>query len=736
MTKSFTVDARTVLNLGRDSIKDHTTALVELVKNSYDADATRVEVEIMLYGEQPYIRIADNGSGMTNDDIDNRWLRIGFSEKIKEKVSKLKRRRTGEKGIGRISADRLGSVLVLYTQAKGENPVGLKICWDKFEVAGQDISSIPIDEIEKPNIQIPNDMDINDGDSGTEMIISNLRQEWTRDDVIELGRELSILVSPFSQTDNFQVKISSDILGIETALVRSEIGERFQIRLDAGYNPETDIITYVFTENATSTLEETRVSSESIDWNSLPLKRRKSDTEPNFARRNLGVISTTILFYPLIPDVLEGSGFNLNDLREYLNRNAGISIYRDNIRVKPYGNLGEPQGDWLGLGRRYSRNPAGVGRKSYKSGPNQFVGAVFVTRDGNPELVDSSSREGLINNEAFLHLKDFMLGCVALVEAHRHELHMAKEEQKQSGPTQNVKELGQAVALFNKELKAISNILSRQDRRSVERILDRANMLENLIRDSQKSLREIVLQNTMYRALATVGIAATVFGHETQISISSLTTEAYNAGIYLSKNPPDIDGAKDSVAKAKKYSDQVAQWGKFALDRIRRDKRSKKRLLLDQLVLGIVEELRPTMRAVDIDIKCLIVDRVEVETYAMDVEAILLNLLTNAYAACKKKKKNRIIRIELRASNRNEILGYEIVVADSGPGVDKKFLNLIWNPLFTTRKEETNKKEDKDGTGLGLTIIQSIVDELKGSRSVDRDPELTGARFCIWLPEK
>src|SRR5215210_5283070 len=120
MSKTFTVDARSILMLGRDSIKDHTTALVELVKNSYDADATKVEVGIYGNVSQPYIRVADNGCGMTERQVENNWLKIGFSEKKTERVSKLKRRKTGEKGIGRLSADRLGSLLELRTRAAGK----------------------------------------------------------------------------------------------------------------------------------------------------------------------------------------------------------------------------------------------------------------------------------------------------------------------------------------------------------------------------------------------------------------------------------------------------------------------------------------------------------------------------------------------------------------------------------------------------------------------------------------
>src|SRR2546423_1877080 len=102
MAKKFTIDARLILQLGRDSIKSHTTALVELIKNSYDADASKVEVEIYSNkGKESHIRVADNGFGMTEQDIDDHWLRIGYSEKIQSKLSRKGRRKSGEKGIGR-----------------------------------------------------------------------------------------------------------------------------------------------------------------------------------------------------------------------------------------------------------------------------------------------------------------------------------------------------------------------------------------------------------------------------------------------------------------------------------------------------------------------------------------------------------------------------------------------------------------------------------------------------------
>ena len=95
--KSLSVDVGVIASLGRDSIKDHTTAILELIKNSYDAGASLVDVEIMSHLDEPYIRIADNGCGMTEEVIDNNWLRIGYSGKREDRFIK-RRRKTGEKG--------------------------------------------------------------------------------------------------------------------------------------------------------------------------------------------------------------------------------------------------------------------------------------------------------------------------------------------------------------------------------------------------------------------------------------------------------------------------------------------------------------------------------------------------------------------------------------------------------------------------------------------------------------
>jgi len=194
--KFFKVDANAILTLGRNSIKDHTTAVVELIKNAYDADADLVELNIRALSESASeIRIADNGHGMSDSDIENSWLRIGFSDKVTNKTSsRFTRRKTGEKGIGRLSADRLGSELELRTKSRARPATGVLVDWSKFESAGKEVGSIPLAVPKNLNPTIPGKAHQSRTRTGTELIIKKLRQRWTPDDIEKLHAELSLLL--------------------------------------------------------------------------------------------------------------------------------------------------------------------------------------------------------------------------------------------------------------------------------------------------------------------------------------------------------------------------------------------------------------------------------------------------------------------------------------------------------------------------------------------------------------
>ena len=118
--------------------------------------------------------------------------------------------------------------------------------------------------------------------------------------------------------------------------------------------------------------------------------------------------------------------------------------------------------------------------------------------------------------------------------------------------------------------------------------------------------------------------------------------------------------------------------------------------------------------------------------FLIDIETIILNLLTNAYTACKQIKQNRKVKVAVCKYTNDNQKGFHIIVSDTGPGVNENLRSIIWEPTFTTKT--TKKGASEEGTGMGLAIIDGIVEEMNGTRNVDDDPELGGARFEIWLP--
>jgi signal transduction histidine kinase len=722
--KTFTVDARTILLLGRQSIRDHLTAMLELVKNSWDADATLVEVALDTRPPQPYIRIADNGCGMTERDVDENWLRIGFSEKRRTRLSRRKRRKTGEKGVGRISADRLGAILELRTHALDGQFFGLRVNWDDFDVDGKDLSAVGVAVLPGARFTPPAAEGAPASATGTELIIRDLRQQWTPADVEGLHSELALLLPPFRGVADFAVVLQNDLVPELNGAVTSPFIGTAEIELTA------ELAGQWFTYQIRDRIGHNGTTAKGrVQWSQLVqrnLKRGEATKAPL-----TGPVRIVLLFYPRKASFLRGTEFHLGDLREFLDRNAGVRIYRDEIRVRPYGDPREPSGDWLGLAERRTRDPAGVARRSFKVAANQLVGAVFIGRDENPALIDSASREGLIEDDAFRDLRALVLSSLNLLEAHRHQAYqLIRVSEPQTPPTEQLSRLKKDLGTLRSNLAIVRGAIPRSASRPVNRALDQVEEVAERLKAAEDSLQEVMSQTGVLRGLATLGIATSVFGHETQTALGEFIGSTFAAAALLAESPPDVTGALDEVGKAKRYGEQISAWGSFALSRVRRDKRTRSAVSVDTLISDLIRDLSPAFTAAAIEVRPDLA-AVTVSTFAMDIEAILLNLLTNAYIACQQSRAPRYIGIGLLSRPRNGSPGFEMIVSDSGPGVPPEFAEQIWKPLFTMRRDETGREV---GTGLGLTIVDSILKDMKGARTVDRDEKLGGARFTIWVP--
>jgi signal transduction histidine kinase len=731
--KKFTVDAKAILTLGRNSIKDHTTAVVELIKNAYDADADSVDIEVTKTAtKEGQIRLADNGHGMSESDLNNNWLRIGFSEKVTNKTSSnFKRRKTGEKGIGRLSADRLGALLELKTKSKGHSATGLKVDWEAFEKIGLDIGDVTLQELDDPKPNVPARRTGGLRGLGTELLIGKLRQEWTLGDIEKLHTELELLLPPYPQlSKNFLLNFKSDLaphLDGPISYGENTVGEiEFVGKLtDAG------VLNYKLSFRDPKKRTAMRTDNASIKWADLA-----PDTGSEALRKRslLGPLEIRLSYFIRRADLLEGTGLNMQQLRAFLDRNAGVKIYRDMVRVKPYGDPDSPEADWLGLNERKAGDRAGPLRANFKVGENQLVGAIFTGRDENKNIVDSSSREGLIDNTAFKQLKSVALRCVSCIERKYHQISASAPSKAKGKATEAkaaVKQLSDELSTLKVVITEFKNNIADGHTDDFDPAMEQIALVLERAESAAKQIDEIADQNTVYRGLATVGIASAVFGHETALAISQVKAKLSIATKLLNKTPVNMERVAGNVAEADDYVERIAGWGKFALSRVKKDKRLRRTISVTMLVNSILDELGPPMEKSGVMLKRSIKDDINARTFPMDVEAILINFLTNAYYEVKRINANRVIQVKLAAKKTAGKEGFEIVVSDSGLGIKSKDMAAIWAPLFSTKIDEKGKSS---GTGLGLAIVKSAVEELGGSVAVLPKCTIGGASFSAWFP--
>lgn len=717
----FRVDSRAVIQLGRESIKDPTTAVLELVKNSYDADARKVVVNISQRLDEPFIEVVDDGDGMSRDDLLAGWLRIGYSTKSMEKVSAAGRRRTGEKGVGRISADRLGSQLTLVSKSAAAEAVRLTVDWEEFAAGGKNLEDVPV-LLETGNFRVASTVGVFAPSRGTVIRIDRLRQHWTDSDLEALRAELSILLPPEDYAKDFRILLHTDSTGVQSGAIESPFQELAEIELE-GELAGTQVswrIRRRLANGKRSTWEKNGVTWEHV----------RSIGTTTSSKPRCGPVRCRLRFFARRAASLSGTGLRLTDLKAFLDQNAGVRIYRDRVRVRPYGDAESPEGDWLGLAARRVRSPAGVGSKGYRIAPNQLVGAVYVSRDKNEHLADSAGREGLIHGEAYADLRSFVRHCVQMLEVYRTE-HFAEPTSVTKDPREGLVDAKAEVAILRRDLQAFHRSAPAAARQQLSRAIDQVDVVAKQIAASEEAIKEALFESGVLRGLASVGIAATVFGHETQSAISAMTMSLALAAEVLTDQVPDLALISGEIEKASEFAGRVSAWGSFALARARRDKRRRRKFHLDKTVHSVIGDLSPALESASIAVTRAI-EAIQVRGFEMDYEAALLNLLTNAYYACLQRRK-RAIHVSLKRVSLKSERFVELSVADSGLGVPHDLREKIWTPLFTTKK---NQKGDEVGTGLGLSIVKSVVDDNGGSAEVQQDKALRGARFVLRFPDE
>ena len=401
------VHPRALAALGAELVTDDNVAIMELVKNSYDAGARRVRISSRNDKETgPFLEIADDGCGMSRDDISDIWGNVATPHKRKNpylKKGSIQRRVSGEKGLGRLAAARLGQKMAMVTKKAGDKCFQVDMDWKKMEAAAS------FDEVVFACTPCPDD-DIK-GASGTAIRIFDLKSLWDGDKLAGLEAELSRFAPPFSRIDDFVIDLQAGDAQAKTVkanVVLEKPTYRITGAVDRAGNVEAD---YEFVSPGSG-----KPRSEKLVrfWKDLIMKTaagRKLTNQEDFA---CGPFEFEIRAWELNKEDIGALSENLH-LKKQQVRNAiknynGISVYRDGVLVLPKSDKGR---DWLGLDARK------VGRYTSLS-TNQVVGYVSIGAETNPDLQDTSSREKLVDGPATIQFRETVIGIVAMLEGQRN----------------------------------------------------------------------------------------------------------------------------------------------------------------------------------------------------------------------------------------------------------------------------------------------------------------------------
>ncbi len=669
--KNFEISPRVLYHFGEDLIKNEEIALFELVKNAYDACASKCKIFFIYENEiLKKIVIEDDGTGMNKSVIENIWLVIGTDNKSDIKEVKCKREGKefirvplGEKGIGRLSIHKLGNEITLYSKMKNNPEVKVHIDWDEINKADKlEEFFIDVDDEHTDKSFIEK--------NGTKIIVNKIKGEWSKRKLRKLYRSLLSLNSPFEDTlDNFQVLVDSNDKKLFEGLPSLE-----EIKRSALYygkcKIEGDRITdFTYEFRPWDVLKKVQNRKKTIDDLNLTdriLKKivKNKPIDLNLNNYNIGSVELEILIYDFDPSFMNFNFSNAvvekSSLREYLNENGGIRVYRDGIRVYDYG----IEHDWLGIDLKR------VGRVGGKISNNIVIGAVKLDRKLSTDLKEKTNREGFVENEAYFALVDavnFALDKIVLERnIDKNRLKELYKKYKVSEPV--LSDLEEVKELVEKKVK------DTDTKNDIVQYLERINK-------QYKEVKEVLIRS------ANAGLNLSVVIHEIEKLIYGLSGAVKN----------------NDVKKVELIAEQLEKIVQSFSIMIKSSK------IKEDFLSSIVQAVLDTFhfRFKDHNIKLITnYNEVKYKAYFAKSEAVsvLANLLDNAiFWLSYSKTRDRKLSIFVT----DQIEGfYSIIVSDNGPGFAISPQDAV-KPFITAKPHSI-------GSGLGLHIADEMMKAMKG----------------------
>jgi len=467
--------------LGEELVPQIEQGIVELVRNSYDADAVNCRVELKSINKPGgTLCIEDDGVGMDHDAIRSGWLILGRSNKPGRNITALGRRPVGEKGLGRLAALRMGRRVTLSTRPATEPLTEYKLVIDWLKYAAIDVVEDVALEIVKGPTQKP---------FGTTIEVADLQMTFGRREVERLARALLLLADPFDDSRGFHpVLVAPEFTDLEQR-VRNAYFE------DAVYHLVADL-----DERGRSHVKVFDPRTKVLKWSG-----QHSDLSET-------TYSTAPSRFELWTFLLEGKSFanrptTVTEVRNWLEAIGGVHLYHRGLRVHPYG---DPGHDWLDMNLLRARNP------EMRPSTNTAIGRVFAP-DPDQILTQKTDRIGFLENTAFIELRRFAIDAL---EWMAHKRLAERDARKQKTKV----EISSGVALAQNKLQEEVKKLPSSQRSRVSKAVQ---SLESVIQRQEMILREDL---QLYRTLASLGTTIAVFAHEAAKPVGQIRIMALSIG--------------------------------------------------------------------------------------------------------------------------------------------------------------------------------------------------------------
>lgn len=830
----FKVSARTARLIGRENIATSKGAIIELVKNTYDADSKVCivyfdnkystfqelltqqhfrelinkgipeELLIKIYFEDEdedeykirnnidqnliielkdaisafsVLYIIDSGEGMTQNVIRDNWMTIGTDNKAQNVFTKSGRVKSGAKGIGRFALDKLGSkceMVTIFNPANHEkdttqfgvetNCSGYlwKVNWNDFEGEFKTIEKISAELTGLNDVcikefitsHIPNfNFNLIENETafkfGTILKITNLRDKWEDYFVNQVYSDLEVLVPP-KESGGFSLYLLSSLEPKKYGEVLGSVCDDFDYKLVAKayehqkvniriYRNEYDfemIPNEFFSRDSMKEFPYRKVDFLGGYWEtektfSQLLKGFKAvDDEGVFDQ--IGVFEFSFYFMKRASNTHDAKRFfhkrfMSNQRKDWLNKFGGIKLFRDNFRVRPYGEAKDVAFDWLALGSRKAVSPAGIAKKGggYKVEPDNIAGAISISRLTNVKFEDKSSREGLQENKTFQVFKELIASVINVFESDR--AYIARElvafDDFRFGSERN-REKAEALAkeILKQKREKREKDLSEGEVISSESDNDEILAIE--IGKKEEEIEKLKEEQKVLRGLASSGIVLASFSHDlSKLNdvLSSRTDKLKELiGEKISENEyigiADRKNPFKQIERIKKQDVKLQNWLGFSLGAARKDKRKRKQLLLIEYFTDLKKDWSSVFNSRGIELDISQIEKLDIRVFEIDFDSIFNNLMVNSIDAfiLSREARHRKIVISAISDLKEIIINYH----DNGPGLSKDIEKPmeIFEPLFTTRRNQHTGEEE--GTGLGMWLIKSIVEDNDGKISL------------------